>query len=83
MDDDGMIELQTHRAMVELPENAVEVELTVTVYSEGELLDVRQVLSLADIREAFRKADEGYFDEDDTFVLTDKGRAFLDSLGEE
>ena len=28
----------------------------------------------------FRKADEGYIDDDDTFVITDKGRAFLEEL---
>ena len=73
-----MIELMNHRAMIELPENSVEVEIKCRVFHEGELLNVSRKMTMEELRTAFRKADDGYIDEDDSFVLTDKGLAYLD-----
>lgn len=67
-----------HRAMLELPEDAVEVEIRAKVFQDGALVDVSKKLSMSDLRTAFRKADEGYIDDDDVFVLTDKGKAYFD-----
>ena len=75
--DEGVL-LTEHRAMVEMPEDSVEVTLSAKVYHDGELINVSKVLSMGDIREAFRKADVGYIDEDDRFVLTEKGLQWLD-----
>lgn len=72
------IELMQHRAMVEMPEDAVEVTLSAKVYHNGELINVERVLSMSDIRTAFRKADDGYIDDDDRFVLTEKGMQWLE-----
>lgn len=75
------IELQNHRAMIELPENTVSLTLTAKVYYEGELVTVGKDYSISEIREMFRKADDGYIDDDDRFVLTDRGKAFLEEIG--
>lgn len=80
MDDKDMIEVPTHRAMIEFPESAVEIEVNAKIYSEGELIDVSKKYGLNEIREMFRKADDGYIDDDDRFVLTDKGRAYLEEI---
>ena len=72
------VELTNHRAMIELPEDAVEVELNIKVFHEGELIIVTTTLSMSDIRTAFKKADDGYIDEDDRFVLTERGKAWLE-----
>lgn len=80
MDGKDMIEVPTHRAMIEFPENAVEIEVKAKIYSEWELIDVSKKYGLNEIREMFRKADEGYIDDDDRFVLTDKGRAYLEEI---
>lgn len=72
------IELMQHRAMVEMPEDAVEVTLSAKVYHNGELINVERVLTMNDIRTAFRKADDGYIDDDDRFVLTEKGMQWLE-----
>ena len=77
------IELMNHRAMVELPENAVEVQLRIKVFHEGELITVGRTLSMDDIRTAFRKADEGYIDDDDEFVITEKGLQWLEDHRDE
>ena len=75
------IELQNHRAMIELPEDTVSLMLTAKVYHEGELVTVGMGYSISEIREMFRKADDGYIDDDDRFVLTDRGKAFLEEIG--
>lgn len=74
------VELISHRAMVELPEDSVEAEILCKVYHDGELINVTQKLQMSDLRESFRKADEGYIDDDDRFVLTDKGKAYLEEI---
>ena len=76
------IELINHRAMIEILENAVEVRMIVKVYIDGEIETVSSTLNQEMIREAFRKADDGYVDEDDRFVLTDKGLRYLQEIKE-
>lgn len=80
--EDGTIELMDHRAMVTFPEESVEVTMNVKVFHDGELMEVHKKLDMGEIREAFRKADNGYIDEDDRFVLTDKGKAYLEELNQ-
>ena len=73
-----MVELMNHRAMVELPENAVEITVNAKVYHDGRLISVGKTMDMEEIRTAFRKADDGYIDDEDTFVITEKGKAWLD-----
>lgn len=77
---DNEIELKEHRAMIYLPENAVEATMIVKVFHDGELIEVQRVLGISDLRTAFQKADEGYIDDDDRFEITDKGREWLESF---
>lgn len=77
-EDAEVVELIQHRAMVEMPENAVEITIDAKVYHDGELISVKRKMDMSEIREAFQKADDGYIDDDDRFVLTDKGMAFFD-----
>lgn len=80
---DEEVNLTEHRAMVYLPENSVEIEINCKVFNDGELLNVRKVLKMSDIRDAFRKADDGYIDDEDRFVLTEKGLKWLEEQKEE
>ena len=73
------IELHEHRAMIYLPENAIALKVSATVYEDGKIADVMKEYNLADIREMFQKADDGYIDDDDTFVLTDKGLEWIEN----
>ena len=72
------IELQEHRAMINLPENTVDLIVIAKVYHDGELVQVRKQYGISDIRAMFQKADDGYVDENDQFVLTEAGLAFLE-----
>ena len=73
------ISLLEHRAILfGFPEHAVEIEIQAKVFENGELLNVTKKMNMDEIREAFRKADDGYIDDDDRFVITDKGIAYLE-----
>jgi len=74
------IELTEHRAMVCFPEDSVEVKINAKVYHDGKVIDVEKTLNMGDLREAFRKADDGYVDDEDRFVLTDEGMEYLDEI---
>lgn len=78
MEDKEYINLTEHRAMIYLPENTVEVTVAEKVYADGKLQEVSQTYDMQEIREMFRKADDGYIDDDDRFVITDKGLAWLE-----
>ena len=79
-EDAKVVELIQHRAIVEMPENAVEITIDAKVYHDGELISVKRKMDMSEIREAFQKADDGYIDDDDRFVLTEKGKAFFDEI---
>ena len=82
MEEDNSIELTEHRAIMYLPENSVEVTVTAKVFENGELQMVSKTYGMQEIREMFRKADDGYIDEDDTFVLTEKGKAWFEEMNQ-
>ena len=78
-----MIEVHEARAMLYIPEDAVEIELSAKLYQKGgDIVSVSKTLDMHEIQEAIRKAEDGYIDEDDIFELTDNGREYLDSLNE-
>lgn len=79
-EENKVIELTSVRAMIYVPENAVDGELTFTIYQNGELQKVSQTMDMNELREAIRKAEEGYIDEDDRFVLTDEGRRYMEEM---
>ena len=64
-------------AMICLPENTVSVSISCRVFDDKKMTTVVKELGQKELRRAFRLADEGYIDDEDTFVLTDKGRALL------
>ena len=79
-DENKVIELTSVRAMIYVPENAVDGELTFTIYQNGELQKVSQTMDMNELREAIRKAEDGYIDEDDRFTLTDEGRRYVEEM---
>lgn len=70
-------------AVIGLPENAVRVNMNVEIYEDGQIEKIGKELGMEDIRQAFKRADEGYADEDYTWVLTEKGIEYLKSLEED
>ena len=77
------VEVESDRAMIYIPHNSIEVEINAKVYNGGNKVEVlSRTMDMDEIKEAVRKAEEGYIDEDDKFEITDKGRKYLDSLNE-
>ena len=74
--------LEERWAVIGLPNNAVHVEMNVDLYEDGEIKKATKELDTEDIRRAFGRADDGYIDEDDRFVFTEKGIEYLNSLVE-
>jgi hypothetical protein len=74
------IEIQSARAMIEVPENCVELTMSCTVYLDGKLQVVQRTLSMKEIQTAIQKAEDGYIDEDDRFYLNEKGLELADWL---
>lgn len=79
MKEDG-IELSEDFIVLAIPRETVEVEIKAKIYHDGELLPVSKKMGMEEVREAFRKAETGYIDEDAEFVLTDKAKEFLTAL---
>ena len=78
------IELNNQSAIVELPENCVELTLECKVYLDGKLQTVRRTMDMKEIREAFDEyevAEEcGYIPPNALFKLTDEGKAYVEEL---
>lgn len=69
--------LDSKFAVIDLPINTIEAKITLKVYENGEMVTVERVLDLQEVLLAFKKADDGYIDEEDKFVVTDLGKQYL------
>lgn len=78
MDEQNTIELAEHRAVIELPEDSIEIQIFVKLYRDGMIVSATKTMSISEIRRAFQRADDGYIDEDDRFVITEKGLKWLE-----
>ena len=72
--------LKEQRAIINLPENAVKVTISVVIYENDTIETVEKVLNLSEIRKAFADAEENYIEEEDTFTLTDKGKQIVEEF---
>ena len=76
-DKENFIDLYEVRSMLYIPQNAIELKMNIKVFENSKMIKVTKTLNLQEIQEAIKKAEEGYIDEDDKFVLTEKGRCML------
>ena len=79
MNEDAAIEILNDRAMLYIPHNALEGKLEFKVYDNKtkSIITVYKTLNQDELQEAVKKADEGYIDDDDVFILTDKAKKEL------
>lgn len=83
-DETKYIELDERRAMIYLPKNTVELTVVANVFcGGGELKKVQKTLNLDEVREAFTDAELNYIDDDDRFIITEKGKRYLEGLERE
>ena len=55
------IELNESYAVLSLPTETVEIELTAHVYHDGKIITVEREYLMEEVREAFKSAEEDYF----------------------
>ena len=82
MNNEDGIRLDEDFIVLTIPKNTVELRMLLQVYIDHTLVPVTKDMDMFEIREAFKKAEDGYIDEDDEFVLSDEAKAYLNSLGD-
>lgn len=68
------------RAMIYIPDNSVEAELSFKVFVDGEIKSVCKKMNMKELQEAITDAEKNYIGEDDTFVITEEDKRWLESL---
>ena len=75
-----LVDLEECRAMVMLPIDAIEIEINATIYRDNNLFNVSKTLNNRNLQKAFRDAETNYTEDDDEFILTNKGLSWLYGL---
>ena len=78
--DNREICLEQNYIVLSLPAETVEVEITAKVYHDRELINVKKTLSIQEVRDAFKEAEEGYIPSDATFHVNENGLKYLEEL---
>lgn len=83
-DEQEIVELDNQWAIVEIPENCVELTLLCKVFLDGKLQPVMRTMDMKAIREAFEEyaaAEEcGYIPPNAVFTLTEEGKRYAEGL---
>lgn len=74
------IYLEENYIVLSLPSETVEIEIIAKVYHDGELINVKKTLSIQEVRDGFKEAEEGYIPLDAEFQVTEKGLEYLEEL---
>lgn len=74
------LDLDCEHLVLLVPKDTVELAITAKVYYNGELIPMNKKMSFAEVREAFEEAEEGYIPSDAKFVITEKGKEYLQKL---
>ena len=79
-----IVELDNRWAIVEIPENCVELTLQCKVFLDGKIQTVMRTMDMNAIREAFdeyKDAEEcGYIPPNAMFAITEEGKKYLEEL---
>lgn len=67
-------------AVIEVPENCVEVTIQCKVYMDGELMTVWRTMGMKEIQHAIKEAEDCYIPEDAIFQLTEEGKRYVEEL---
>lgn len=65
------IELESTKIMLQVPVNAVEINVECVVYEDGKTQKVTKNLGLSDIRSAMKDAEGNYVYPDEEYYLSD------------
>lgn len=76
------MELENEFIVLAIPSSSVEVEITATIFLDGELHKCKRKMNFQEVRDAIQEAKDGYIPSDAVFTLTDLGREYLEKLKE-
>ena len=76
------VELENEFIVLAIPSSSVQVEITATIFEDGELHKCHRVMDMQEVRDAIQEAKDGYIPSDAVFTLTDLGRQELERLKE-
>lgn len=68
------------RAMIYIPDNSVEAELSFKIFIGREIKSVCKKMNMKELQDAITDAEKNCIGEDDTFVITEEGKRWLESL---
>lgn len=74
------IELMGVRSMIYIPEHTLELTIDAKVWKDGKVIHVSKMLGMDEVQKAVQDAERNYIEDDDRFVLTEKGKQYLDDL---
>ena len=74
------VTLENKKIVIEIPKDTISLDIVPTVLINGELKKVMCTMGNNEIQEGFRDCEENYFDPDATFVITEKGRQYLEEM---
>ena len=77
---DHTIELSEKMAVIAVPENAVEISLSIKVFNNGDIVKVGRTLGMSEVQAAIREADLNYIPDNAVFSVTEKGLKMLEEL---
>ena len=66
--------------IIAIPQNTVEFKITTMVYENNEITKLEGTFNLNDIHECKKNFEDCLIGNYPTYILTDKGREFLDSI---
>ena len=78
-----VVELDELPIVLWLPECTVEAQIEAKIYHNGKVQTATKKLNMNEVRDGFKDAEENYFDPNAKYVLTEKGKEWLDSLESE
>ena len=78
--DSETVELDNEFIVLAVPAATVEVEITATVFLDGELKKAYRKMDFAEVRNAMEEARDGYIPSDAVFTLTKTGEEKLREL---
>lgn len=64
--------------MIYLPSDALKVDIVASIYYDNEITEVVKTLSRDEIKAAIEDAEMNYMEDEDMFVLTEKGLDLLE-----
>ena len=79
----NMVELIESYAVITLPKHTLEVVFEIVVGHNGEVLKVRRTMTIDEVRNAFKEAEDLYIPDDAVFRPTDKALRELGLAPEE